>query len=64
MKGLRFGSGRGECLALFGRWERGELTDQQLLAVMRTMRARQGRFQECLIGRELDSELKERVSRR
>jgi hypothetical protein len=35
----RYNTVRGKCIALLGRWERGELTDQQLVAAMWAIRA-------------------------
>ena len=50
---------RSEGLALLGRWERNELTDQQLLERIQALSARQVLLQESAIGRELDRQLEE-----
>jgi hypothetical protein len=44
---------------LLGRWERNELTDQQLLERIQALSARQVLLQESAIGRELDRQLEE-----
>jgi hypothetical protein len=54
---------RAENLVLFGRWERGELTDHQLVKAMKAMRARQGRLRERSIAPERDGRLKEERGR-
>jgi len=50
--------GRGERLALFGRWERGELTDEQLLRAVRVLQV-QERLHEGAVAQELDRQLEE-----
>jgi hypothetical protein len=54
---------RAEDLVLFGRWERGELTDHQLVKAMQEMRARQRRLQARSIMRERDGQLGEERGR-
>jgi hypothetical protein len=51
---------RSEQLLLLGRWERNEVTDQQLLERIQAISRRQVRLQESAIARELDRQLEER----
>ena len=53
-----FKRGRAERLALFGRWERGELTDEQLRRAVRVRQVRE-RLQEGPVAQELDRQLEE-----
>jgi hypothetical protein len=58
MKATTYKVGRAQCLALFGRWERGELTDEQLLRAVRVLQV-QERLQEGAVAQELDRQLEE-----
>ena len=51
---------RSKRFALLGRWERGELTGDQLLQAMLAISAGQWRFRKYVIARELDRKLQER----
>ena len=46
-------------LVLARRWERGEITDQQLISAMRAIVVRQAPLQQSAIARELDRQLQE-----
>ena len=61
MKATTYKVRRAQCLALFGRWERGELTDEQLLRAVQILQVRV-RLQEGAIAQEVDRQL-EKVER-
>ena len=47
-------------LVLARRWERGEITDEQLISAMHAIAVRQAPLQQSAITRELDRQLEER----
>jgi hypothetical protein len=50
-------------LVLARRWERGEITDQQLISAIQAIAVRQVPLQQSAIARELDRQLQEEKER-